>query len=115
MEYITFKLDSKVCAIKVDDKYALKPTQINKLTPIKNPRSKFLSGVINYKKQIVDVWDISSYLLKEPLKKFDGIMFVSNSNVFGFKFNGFFQIINAEELHDVNLVNLDKICKRFKV
>ena len=110
MKYIIFKIGEKDVAIPYSLEYGLEPTLINKITSISNKKNKLISGVINYKGKVFDVLDISSMYKLPPLKKFDGLIFVTREGKLGFaiQFEGFYKIVNELENNE-EILEIGKI------
>ena len=109
MQYIEFRIGEQNLAIKLKDNVIIEPTLINKVGPktINTPHSELIDGLINYKGKMVDVVDISSLYKQEKLKKFDGLLFITNKDkTIALKYEGFHkesdnykgEIIDGDEL-----------------
>lgn len=106
MKYFHFKLAKESFALEIDDSFELEPTQINKTVYKEN--NNLLVGEINYRNEIIDVYDIALYFTKEELKKFDGILFIKTDNrKFGIKFDGFYKIENT--VKDSRVLSINKL------
>lgn len=69
--YITFKVGSRKVGVKYKDYLEFEPTLINK-SFINDSGKEF----INYRRESVEVVDTSMRLFGEPMKKFDGLLFI---------------------------------------
>lgn len=109
MNYLIFKLDEKHYALELDQTFNFEPTQINKIVS-KTKRKKSYAGEINYRNEIIDVYDIARRLSKEELKKFDGLIFIqTEERKFAIKFNGFYKIEDSPLGNKV--LTIEKILK----
>ena len=72
MKYITFKIGDKRLGISYSGDWVLEPTLINK-SFTKEDGSEY----INFKREEIGVVDTSKLLFDEPMKKFDGLLFIT--------------------------------------
>lgn len=87
MEYITFKIGKKRVGVPYSSDWSLEPTLINKSFTKKDG-----SEYINLRREEIDVIDTSKLLFDEPMKKFDGLLFViKNGNKKALKTESFFE------------------------
>lgn len=92
MSYFIFKLAKKQYALLLDDTFKVEPTQINKINKSESEEEECV-GEINYKNEIIEIFDIARIFSNQALKKFDGLLFITTSNRrFAIKFNGFYKI-----------------------
>jgi len=113
MNYIEFKIGEKELAIEVTDEFTIEPTLINKIAPttINIPHSELIDGLINYRGKMVDVVDIAPLYQQEKLKKFDGLLFISNKDIsFALKYEGFHKI-NQSSKNDI--LDINSIIQQF--
>lgn len=93
MKYLTFLINKETVGVKYSDKYELEQTHINKVF-IDDLGGEF----IQYKGDKIPVYDTSTLLGLEPLKKFDGLLFVHiNEKTLALKTEGFFKFSNSVE------------------
>ena len=87
MEYITFKIGKKRVGVPYSGDWSLEPTLINK-SFTKEDGSEY----INLRREEIDVVDTSKLLFDEPMKKFDGLLFViKNGHKKALKTESFFE------------------------
>lgn len=87
MEYITFKIGSKRVGIPYSEEWTLEPTLINK-SFLKEDGREF----INFRREEINVIDTSKLLFNEPMKKFDGLLFIiKNGEKRALKTESFFE------------------------
>lgn len=87
IKYLTFLIHGKKIGIEYSDRYKMENTHINKV---------FAEGekeFIKFRGDKIVVLDTGKILFDEPLKKFDGILFVyaRNGKKIGFKSEGFYK------------------------
>lgn len=70
-KYITFKIGKKRVGVPYSEDWKLEPTLINKSFTKEDGRE-----FINYRREEINVIDTSKLLFNEPMKKFDGLLFV---------------------------------------
>ncbi len=86
MKYITFLVNDETVGIKYSSSYLVEETHINK-TFIKNGYE-----YIHYKGIKVPVVDTGKVIHNKPLRKFDGLIFITfNKKIIAFKTEGFFK------------------------
>lgn len=109
MKYLKFKIGQENMAIKMSNDYELEPTLINKIGPktTNTFHSNLIDGLINYKGKMIDVVDIAPLYNQEKLKKFDGLLFISNNDItFALKYEGF----HRESLeHDGKILDIKNL------
>lgn len=109
MNYLIFKLIDKHYALELDESFEIEPTQINKIVSI-NKRKKTYAGEINYRNEVIDVYDISRKLSKEDMKKFDGLIFFKiDERKFAIKFNGFYK--TESRPNSSKILTIEKLLK----
>lgn len=92
--YIVFKIGSKKVGIKYTENFIFEPTLINK-------SFVDVDGLeyINYRRENIRVIDTSSRLFDEPMKKFDGLLFIIGENQkFALKTESFFKYNEAFDI-----------------
>lgn len=93
-KHVVFKIGSKKVGIKYTEEVIFEPTLINKSFVDDNGRE-----FINYKREKVEVIDTSKRLFGEPMKKFDGLLFIiSGDRKVALKTESFFKY---DEPYDV--------------
>lgn len=94
MSYFIFKLGKKQFALDLEEEnFIVEPTQINKINKPEDIFEEECVGQINYKNEIIEIYDIARQLVGETLKKFDGLLFIETPHKrFAIKFNGFYKI-----------------------
>lgn len=70
-KYITFKIGKKIVAVPSSEEWSLNPTLINKSFINENG-----DEYIAFKRESVPVYDTGNLLFGEPMKKFDGLLFI---------------------------------------
>jgi len=86
MKYLTFLVNDEVIGIKYSNYYLIEETHINKT--FINDEYEY----IHYKGIKVPVLDMGELINNKPLKKFDGLVFVTmNKKVKALKVEGFFK------------------------
>lgn len=89
MKYITFLVNDEIIGVRCCSSYLIEETHINK-TFIKNGNE-----FIHYKGIKVPVIDTGKILNNKPLRKFDGLLFITlNKKIIAFKTEGFFKYEN---------------------
>jgi len=97
MKYITFFINDETVGIKYSPSYLIEETHINK-TFLNN-------GYINYKGIKVPVIDTGKIINDKPLKKFDGLVFITtNEKIIAFKTEGFFKY-ESNVSNELNISN----------
>jgi len=92
MKYFIFRLAKKQYALELDGSFQFEPTQINKINKTESEEEE-CAGELNYKNEVIEVFDIARVFSNTPLKKFDGLLFIKTENrKFAIKFNGFYRI-----------------------
>lgn len=113
MKYLEFRIGSKELAIDLCCDYIIEPTLINKIGPktLNTRHSNLLDGLINYKNKMIEVFDIAPLYNQERLRKFDGLVFIENGNIYAIKFEGFHKFV-----HETNseIIDIDKLIKNFE-
>lgn len=85
-EYLTFLISKQKVGIPYSSDYKLEQTHINKVF-LKDGKE-----YIHYKGKKIPVYDTGVLLYDEPLKKFDGLVFVyTKEKTLAFKTEGFFK------------------------
>jgi hypothetical protein len=86
-KYLTFLINKETVGIKYSDQYELEQTHINKV--FANEDKEY----IHYRGEFIPVYDTGELLGLEPLKKFDGLLFVHiKEKTLAFKTEGFFKL-----------------------
>ena len=86
-KYITFKIGKKRVGVPYSRDWTLEPTLINK-SFTKEDGTEY----INYRREEISVVDTSKLLFDEPMKKFDGLLFViKNGDKKALKTESFFE------------------------
>lgn len=89
MKYITFLVNDEIVGIKYSPSYLIEETHINK-TFLNNEYE-----YIHYKGIKVPTIDTGKIINDKPLKKFDGLIFITfNKKIIAFKTEGFFKYEN---------------------
>ncbi len=96
-KYIEFKVGEDVYSIKLKDHASVEPTQINKVSKDKETKKSYLE----FKNNRFEVVDLSMINKNKLLKKFDGLILITEKNGkrYAFKFEGFFSYTNKTELN----------------
>jgi len=82
--YLTFSVNNEKVGIKYSIDYLLEETHINKVFTGNE------GEYIHYKGNIIQVYDSGTILQNKPLKKFDGLLFITKNNkTIAFKIEGF--------------------------
>ncbi len=90
IQYLTFLINKEKVGIRYSSNYILEETHINKVFV-----DSLGAEYINYKGSKVPVVDTGTLLYNEPLKKFDGLLFVyMDKKAFAYKTEGFFKDTN---------------------
>lgn len=85
-KYITFKIGKKIVAVPSSEEWSLNPTLINKSFINENG-----DEYIAFKRESVPVYDTGNLLFGEPMKKFDGLLFIDkDGNRIALKTESFF-------------------------
>lgn len=89
-KYLTFLINKETVGIKYSSQYELEQTHINKV--FVNEDREY----IHYKGEFIPVYDTSKLLGSEPLKKFDGLLFIHvKEKTFALKTEGFFKLADS--------------------
>jgi len=99
MKYITFKIGKNRVGVPYSSSWKLEPTLINK-SFTKEDGTEY----INLRREEISVIDTSKLLFDEPMKKFDGLLFViKDGNKKALKTESFFEDdVNFDVELDVN-------------
>lgn len=86
-KYLTFLIYGKKVGVKYSPEYKLKKTLINKVYKDDNGFE-----YIDFQHNKIRVYDTGDFLYNEPLKKFDGLLFIQyNDDQIALKTEGFFK------------------------
>lgn len=92
-KYLSFIINKESVGIEYSDDYTLEQTHINKV--FKDEQD---NEFMHYKGDKISVIDTSEVLGLEPLKKFDGLLFVHmKKNTIAYKTEGFFKELSNVE------------------
>lgn len=73
--YITFKISGHRVAVPTSNNWKLEPTLINKSFTDEDG-----DEYINYRREKIYIYDTGDILFDQPMKKFDGLLFVIKGN-----------------------------------
>ena len=100
IKYLTFLINKEKVGVKFSSQYKLEQTHINKLF-IRDDYE-----YIQYCGQEIPVYDTAVLMEQEPLKKFDGLLFIHmKEKTLALKTEGFFKLSNnvKYEIHPLNI------------